>query len=414
VSDKTLVLVTSIGRSGTSLFTGALGRLGVRVPQPEVEANRTNPRGFSEPRWVVDFHAAMMRSARVTLWDSRPAAFSRTHAAADDPARGEELTAWLRVQLVGADRVVVKDPRAAWFLPLWERCAGAVGVRLCHVTPLRHPAEAVRSATTWYGTRQNDTSRTAGWLNVTLEVERATRDRDAPRAFVGYPALVADWRRALARVEEALDLPLVTGLDDASAAEVDALVDPSLRRAQAGWDDLDVSPRVSGLAEEAWDTLCGLTEPGAEGPDRWDSLDRTRSAYAALYAEAEEIVRSSLVAARPPRGKGTAAHPPRGKGTAAHPPRGKGTAVRPPQGRGGAGAKGAGKAGKGRGVSPRAGSSRAASSRAGAPVARRSATVRRLRRNRVVRAVVRRVPAGARRRLKRTVRRSVRVVRGGR
>ena len=36
---------------------GILGQLGFHIPQPEVQADDTNPRGFGEPRWVVDFHS---------------------------------------------------------------------------------------------------------------------------------------------------------------------------------------------------------------------------------------------------------------------------------------------------------------------------------------------------------------------
>ena len=39
--DRTLVLVVGSGRSGTSLFTGIMQRLGFHVPQPEVGADPT-------------------------------------------------------------------------------------------------------------------------------------------------------------------------------------------------------------------------------------------------------------------------------------------------------------------------------------------------------------------------------------
>jgi len=35
-------------------MSGMLGHLGFHIPQPEVKADDTNPRGFGEPRWVVD------------------------------------------------------------------------------------------------------------------------------------------------------------------------------------------------------------------------------------------------------------------------------------------------------------------------------------------------------------------------
>ena len=168
-SQRRLVLVVGIGRSGTSLLTSILGRLGFHVPQPEVQADDTNPREFGEPRWVVDFHTRLMRARRVPVFDSRPAAWATTAEAANDPAVVEELRSWLAVHFVGAENVVVKDPRIGWFLPLWLRCSDALGVRTSFATMLRYPPEVVSSARRWYGTWQNDASRAAAWLNVTLE-----------------------------------------------------------------------------------------------------------------------------------------------------------------------------------------------------------------------------------------------------
>src|ERR671923_728130 len=106
---KHLVLVVGVGRSGTSLLSGILGQLGFHIPQPEVQADDTNPRGFGEPRWVVDFHSRILGTQRVTLNDSRPAAWTHMADAADG-AR-PELLQWLRGELDQADAVVVKDPR---------------------------------------------------------------------------------------------------------------------------------------------------------------------------------------------------------------------------------------------------------------------------------------------------------------
>ena len=98
-----LILVVGVGRSGTSLLSGMLGHLGFHIPQPEVKANDTNPRGFGEPRWVVDFHTRLLRERRVTLNDARPAAWESTGATADDAAVYGELSRWLGGQLREAD-----------------------------------------------------------------------------------------------------------------------------------------------------------------------------------------------------------------------------------------------------------------------------------------------------------------------
>ena len=63
MSERRLLLVVGVGRSGTSLMAGILCQLGFHIPQPEVKADETNPRGFGEPRWVVDFHTRLLQQA---------------------------------------------------------------------------------------------------------------------------------------------------------------------------------------------------------------------------------------------------------------------------------------------------------------------------------------------------------------
>ena len=294
---RRLVLVVGVGRSGTSLLTGVLGELGFHIPQPEVEADDTNPRGFSEPRWVVDFHSRLLTARRTTVNDSRPDAWAATFAAADDDAVKDELRAWLEEQTRLGEAIVVKDPRTVWFLPLWLSCASELGIPTSFVTMLRHPAEILKSALKSYGDWQTPASRAAAWLNIALETERVTRgDR---RAFVRHSDLLADWRKEVTRVGELLDLPLITdGIAPEHAAAVDAFVDPGLHRNRVRWDELDVPPRLEELAERAWQELQPLADPGGDTEAVQATLDATRDAYRALYAEAESIAQSSVTAAK--------------------------------------------------------------------------------------------------------------------
>jgi hypothetical protein len=113
-ADRRLVLVFGVGRSGTSLITGILGQVGFHIPQPEITADETNPLGFGEPEWVVEFHQRLMRKLRVTVFDARPAAWELTGRVAGDPAIQAELRDWLGKELGHADAVVdrlLDEPR---------------------------------------------------------------------------------------------------------------------------------------------------------------------------------------------------------------------------------------------------------------------------------------------------------------
>jgi hypothetical protein len=296
-----LVLVAGVGRSGTSLMTGILGQVGFHIPQPEIGADETNPKGFGEPAWVVDFHHRAMRRLRVTVFDSRPRAWELCDAAADDAELRSELRQWLKGELDQADAVVVKDPRVGWFLPLWTGSASDVGVPASFVCMLRHPAEILASARRSYGDWQNDASRAAAWLNVMLETERKTRGM--PRAFVRYEELLADWDATLRRAGDALGDPLLSGMERSKFPGVDEFVDPTLHRARVGWEALEVPPRVRDLADRVWGELQPLADDGGDADAARAPLDASHAEYDALYAEAEAISQSSVTAVKPRRRK---------------------------------------------------------------------------------------------------------------
>ena len=298
-----LVLVAGVGRSGTSLMTGILGQVGFHIPQPEIGADETNPKGFGEPAWVVDFHHRVMRRLRVTVFDSRPRAWELCDSVANDPEVRGELRQWLKGELDQADAVVVKDPRVGWFLPLWTGAAADVGVPASFVCMLRHPAQILASAKRSYGDWQSDASRAAAWLNVMLETERKTREM--PRAFVRYDELLADWDETLRRAGAALGDPVLSEMDRSRFPSVDEFVDPTLHRAQTGWEALEVPPRVRDLAERVW----GELQPLADGEAAESALDASHAEYDALYAEAESISQSSVTAVKP-RKRAPAAPPP--------------------------------------------------------------------------------------------------------
>ena len=67
-----LVLVTGSGRSGTSSVAGTLKRLGLYIPQPEVETDERNPRGYYEPLWLAELQKRLLNPIPVRTIDSRP------------------------------------------------------------------------------------------------------------------------------------------------------------------------------------------------------------------------------------------------------------------------------------------------------------------------------------------------------
>ena len=294
---RSLVLVAGSGRSGTSLFTGMLQRLGSYVPQPEVPADETNPRGFAESLWVVEFHTELLRKAGVLIVDGRPSAWAQTAKIDLDRGVQRKLRKWLDEQFQHGDDVAIKDPRLLWFLPLWRRCAEDVGASPKVVTVLRHPAAVVDSKQRWYGGWMGEVAKTAGWLNQTLFTERATRD--TRRTFVRYDDLLDDWTLAMGRVGKTLDLAFLREAGVAKIRSAHEFVDKSLSRSRASWDGFEIPTALREQTEHVWELMLQLADVG-EGDARpvLDSLDEAREAYIRLYGEAEGIAQSSIVMAR--------------------------------------------------------------------------------------------------------------------
>jgi hypothetical protein len=292
---RTLVLVVGSGRSGTSLFTGIMHRLGFHVPQPEVAADTTNPRGFAEPTWVVDFHDLLLRRAGVQVADARPSAWADTARVAIDDDVRRRLREWLANEFEQADNVIIKDPRLCWFLPLWSQCAEDVAAAPKFASVLRHPAAVISSKQRSYGNWQGDVERTAGWINNVLFTERATRI--GPRVFVRYQDLLEDWTDVTARVGDVLDLAVVRDAPAASIVQIHEFVDKTLSRSRSTWDEFEIPDNLRTLADDLWPLLSGLADHDPGDAASLEPLEAARLGYVNLYEDAEAIAQSSITAA---------------------------------------------------------------------------------------------------------------------
>lgn len=296
---RKVLFVAGAGRSGTSTMAGLMRILGLHVPQPEVVADETNPKGFGEPRWVVDHHDRLLKEAVVQVSDARPEAWFETGRIATREQERITTAEWLEGHFSEGSELVVKDPRLSWFLSLWRVAAVRVGATPVFVTMLRPPAEVVGSKQTYYANKLGAAHLTASWLNMLLHTERATRESvaDGGRAFVRYADLLDDWTKVTMAVGEQLGLQHVMHAKSEQIRDGHRFVDPSLRRMSQSLDDLGLPPRLHELTADTWTELTKLADPACDTPDAHATLDQLREAYVDLYAESEAISRSSVVAA---------------------------------------------------------------------------------------------------------------------
>ena len=288
--ERRLVLVLGPGRSGTSTMAGALAHSGFAVPDP-IEAEESNPAGFFEPRWVNDFHLDLLERADVRPLDSDPDATEAVEPLLADDEPRDRLRTWLATHLDQHDRLVIKDPRLVWFRRLWVGVAEELGQAPASVIMLRHPSEVSSSRSEFYQSRA--ATAVAGWVNVALMAERVTRG--SARALVRYPDLTADWRTTLSRVRDALGLRLEPG-PEATPHPVDDFIDAGLRRREPGWDDTADPARLHALADAVFVALGETADD--DSPGQSARLDALSGEYAALHAEALDVVRHHVMRER--------------------------------------------------------------------------------------------------------------------
>lgn len=284
---RRIVFVVGPGRSGTSTMAGALAYSGYHVPQA-IKGNETNPGGFFEPRWVVNFHKDTLRRVGVRTLDTDPDIGERmAKVAADDEVR-EKVRTWLAERLERHDRLVIKDPRTVWFTELWVSVAQELGVDPGFVIMLRHPSEVSSSRSEYYNTRE--VTGVAGWINVALLTEALTAG--SPRAFVHYPDLTADWRPELIRARDLLGLRLDPAPEQ-SPHPIDDFIDPKLRRMKPGWENISVPVFLQELGDRTFDALSTLADQG-ESDAIADELDAIRSDYATLHEDSLALVNATM------------------------------------------------------------------------------------------------------------------------
>lgn len=252
-------LVLGMHRSGTSAVTQLLALAGARLPANVMPGDEHNAKGYFEPWKIAQFDDARLRAAG-SAWDD-PFAFPFRDLPPD------EEDGWLQRGLALFDQEygkaawpLMKDPRATVLLPFWRRLLAERGVAARCVVPVRHPLAVAGSLARRDGFPAEKS--VLVWSAYMLAAEAYTRD--LPRAFVGYDALLADWRAEVGRIEAAHGAPLPK-LTDAAARKIDGFLTPELRH-NAGQDGLAKLGWAGAIAGTVYDWFAAKAAGGDPDP----------------------------------------------------------------------------------------------------------------------------------------------------
>lgn len=215
-------IVLGMHRSGTSLTSGALHRLGVDMIIGPLHTDEHNPGGYFERFAFVDIHDTLLVSLG-SRWDASAPLTPGWWREPVAMAARARIIEQLRQQLPQSPRQLwgIKDPRIMRLLPLWLDICAELDLEPRIILATRNPDNVSASLT-----RRDAMSHDEGLLLWTsYHMEFLHHVGHVPWIQVDYDDWMEDHRAQAARMVRFLDVP-VAGSTEAVLASLDSWVNP--------------------------------------------------------------------------------------------------------------------------------------------------------------------------------------------
>jgi hypothetical protein len=234
------VLVAGMMRSGTSAVAGALVKCGFDPGDDSDSSNVINPTGYFESQAVANLDEAVLRMSGAT-WYCPPSGDWEP----SERVKALFSSAGVRVlDSFGSGPVVIKDPKASWFLPLWRQAAETCG-RTCGAVYVWRAADEV-AVSLWRSNRLPLIHGLALWVAY---------NRILMSALSGMPVVVCRYEEVVAHPDVlaagVTDLGGWLGMAEPArdAARLKGFLSGSLRREVGLGTDHPVAAEVASLAD---------------------------------------------------------------------------------------------------------------------------------------------------------------------
>ncbi len=257
-SNRILIAVLGMHRSGTSSAAGALVRLGAAPPQHLIAPSVDNERGFWESRVIADLNDAILAASGSDWKDWRKFDLAKIDDKEADALR-------VRAQAALADEfgdvgfAVIKDPRMCRLMPFWGPVFAEAKWSVRALLPIRSPLEVGQSLNCRDGI--GAASGCLLWLRHVLDAEAETRGM--ARAVLDWPQFLGNSRKALEHATEQLGV-IWPYWCESTLADIDQFVSTDLRHQRASDADLGAHPAVSDLVRRTYAAMIDLVRDSAD------------------------------------------------------------------------------------------------------------------------------------------------------
>jgi hypothetical protein len=282
VKDNAALIILGMHRSGTSLLTGLLGQVGVRMGRSLYAPQKgVNEKGFWEHEDIVDTHDELLLHLRSQWDDLLPLKDKWWEDEAVQPYVAR-LQSFVKRDFSEAAVWALKDPRMCRLLPLWIPIFEVRQIRPVFICMNRNPFEVIASLQ-----KRDRFSREKAlvlWLSHTLSAESYSRGRS--RIFIDFDQVVADPVRVLQTIEQETGIAFPISVNQANE-KIGRFVSPDLRHHKVDKTSAGAIRYEQGLEGMAYELYSALSEKAAEsgGPhsgnlnERIDSIAADFASY---------------------------------------------------------------------------------------------------------------------------------------
>lgn len=217
-SQKTVLLVLGMHRSGTSLLASLLAELGFSGPNTLMPANENNKNGYFESLPIYHLNDDILREVG-SYWNDWRSVDMRKISSSRREYFKERAKIIVKEEFLGSNLIYIKDPRICKLLPFWENVLDELNFQIFFVNTHRNPVDVSASLH-----KRDEIDVGLGllvWLRYVLEAENLSRGKK--RFFTSYNDVLLDPLKVADAMKEYFEISSVY-----SANSVGRLVDTSI------------------------------------------------------------------------------------------------------------------------------------------------------------------------------------------
>ena len=272
MKDNNALIILGMHRSGTSLLTGLLSQVGVKMGRslyaPQIGVNE---KGFWEHEDIVDTHDELLLSLN-SQWDDLLPLGEKWWKTDVVKPFSKRLTRLVERDFRDAPVWALKDPRMCRLLPAWIPILEAGKVKATFICMNRNPFEVAGSLQ-----KRDHFSREKAlvlWLLHSLSAELFSRG--LPRVFIDFDQVVTNPVGVLSKIEQEAALVFPIPVNEAKK-KIQEFVSPGLRHHKAD----RVDPPKEGLPLMAYKLHRIFSEAAAGHAVAYAAVDRIAADFAA-------------------------------------------------------------------------------------------------------------------------------------